>query len=570
MKELGMSFGDLRPNGFFWKRIAHVDRPRRFAALMGMTLEQANLDFALHYREAFLRVGDQCTASLIDAVYKDEIAHVAHGAHWFGALSDDRACDPWQSYCEEIDGFLSPRFARGTNFDRAGRVAARLPPSIIDHLETWTKESTRRAKLWVFNADCEIRCANPDHQVLHKKLDTIIGEQSQLLLWLAPRSDQILTREEPSAAFYQQFPQSTPFPTVLLESGIRPDPQTSVYWGPQQSVSSQHEVDLLAKHWSFMLRQRWLSESPDASECSAHFDYACQTSEKVKDAIRQIADAGFAQAVVKANYGASGRGLKRIETAAIDDPKFFAWVSRMLLQQGGVVIVEPWYERWLDFGVQAIVQADGHVRILGMTRNLCDKRGQFLGQTLGSLWSCLPEEVSQDFHATGASMSMLERIRAATQYAGQSLAAAGYTGPFSLDAFIGKDSSGNWRVRSLSELNVRYTMGHVAHGIKSKLSVSAPMLWYFFRRTHTNWMGFEDLSSVYEYFSKQHPPVFKKSSLRSGVLAVTDPWLAKDSVPLIFVGRSTMRNAALETLIRTDLYSHVRTKSQIGDLFQKS
>ena len=53
MNELGIEFGDIKVNNFFWNAIKDMKTPTDYCVRMAMTLEQANLDYALHYLNEF-------------------------------------------------------------------------------------------------------------------------------------------------------------------------------------------------------------------------------------------------------------------------------------------------------------------------------------------------------------------------------------------------------------------------------------------------------------------------------------------------------------------------------------
>jgi len=130
----GARFGDFPVSGHFWRRMAAVSSPLEFVCAMGLTLESANLDFALEFAAAARAAGDTATAAVLDVVRTDEIRHVAFGWRWFERLRDTGA-DAWDAYCDNVTGGLGPGRARGAHFDRAGREAAALDPAFIDRLE---------------------------------------------------------------------------------------------------------------------------------------------------------------------------------------------------------------------------------------------------------------------------------------------------------------------------------------------------------------------------------------------------------------------------------------------------
>jgi uncharacterized ferritin-like protein (DUF455 family) len=79
---------------YFWKHASAIAASRRgpqaFLCAMGLTLEQANLDFSLVYRDAFRAGGDEASARVCQRVHEDEIGHVALAARWLRALSPER------------------------------------------------------------------------------------------------------------------------------------------------------------------------------------------------------------------------------------------------------------------------------------------------------------------------------------------------------------------------------------------------------------------------------------------------------------------------------------------------
>ena len=56
MKKLGVEFGEIPVNGFFWSVISPMSSPIDFVARMSLTFEQANLDFSMFFRDAFTKI----------------------------------------------------------------------------------------------------------------------------------------------------------------------------------------------------------------------------------------------------------------------------------------------------------------------------------------------------------------------------------------------------------------------------------------------------------------------------------------------------------------------------------
>ncbi len=128
----GVTFGDLPVTGHFWNKLDHLAGPLEFVCAMGLTFENANLDFAGDYATAARACGDLATAAALDRVHADEIAHVHFAYVWLRRLAPDAA--PWQAYLDHVQFPLGPRRARGARFDREARERAGLDAAFIDAL----------------------------------------------------------------------------------------------------------------------------------------------------------------------------------------------------------------------------------------------------------------------------------------------------------------------------------------------------------------------------------------------------------------------------------------------------
>ncbi len=129
----GVAFGDHPVTGHFWNKLSHLRDPLGFACAMGLTFENANLDFAGEYARAARACGDLATADVLDQVHADEIGHVHFGWIWLRRLAPDRP--PWDAYLANIEFPLGPRRARGKTFDREARRRAGFDDDFIAALE---------------------------------------------------------------------------------------------------------------------------------------------------------------------------------------------------------------------------------------------------------------------------------------------------------------------------------------------------------------------------------------------------------------------------------------------------
>ncbi len=136
----GGSFGDYPVTGHFWNHIDSVKTPLDFLCIMGLTFENANLDFAAEYAQAARDVGDEETAIAIDTVHREEIRHVAFAYRWIQKWKPEQQ-SVWQCFESTLQFPLAPSRARGKTMDRKAREQAGLDSDFIDRLEQET--STR-------------------------------------------------------------------------------------------------------------------------------------------------------------------------------------------------------------------------------------------------------------------------------------------------------------------------------------------------------------------------------------------------------------------------------------------
>ncbi|MGH0034923.1 MAG: DUF455 family protein [Myxococcota bacterium] len=140
----GRQLTDYAPHSaYFWRQARAVgDSPhgvRAFLAAMGLTLEQANLDFTLVYRDGFREAGDEASAAVCQRVHDDEIGHVRSAARWLQRLDAREAPEPRDlvgAYERAVPYPLSAARAKGRRFDTGARRRAGLGGEFIEHVRS--------------------------------------------------------------------------------------------------------------------------------------------------------------------------------------------------------------------------------------------------------------------------------------------------------------------------------------------------------------------------------------------------------------------------------------------------
>jgi uncharacterized ferritin-like protein (DUF455 family) len=134
LAELGMRFGDIPVNGYFWSKAQEFKSLLDYLAGLPLTFEGRNLDHTLEFEEWFERAGDDKSAGVMRAIHRDEIQHVAFGVHWLRLLKASDQSE-WDAYESALRWPLRPEKSRGKSFHREPRLAAGMSPEFVDRLE---------------------------------------------------------------------------------------------------------------------------------------------------------------------------------------------------------------------------------------------------------------------------------------------------------------------------------------------------------------------------------------------------------------------------------------------------
>ena len=160
--------------------------------------------------------------------------------------------------------------------------------------------------------------------------------------------------------------------------------------------------------------------------------------------------------VVKAPWSSSGRGV-RFLTVGFDDYQE-RWIKNVIEKQG-CVVVEPYYNKVKDFGMEFESDGEGHVNYLGLSL-FHTKNGAYTGNLIAK------EEEKQELLSRYISADLLSSVREKIcQCLGDTFKGK-YQGPFGIDMMVVStaDKDG-FLLHPCVEINLRRTMGHVALAI---------------------------------------------------------------------------------------------------------
>lgn len=560
MAECGLTFGEMPVSGYFWRAVSPMEHPIDFVTGLSLTFEQANLDFCRQFAAAFQAVGDERTAGLLDGIYRDEIAHVAHGLKWFRRWKNPAQSD-WEAFQSRLKFPLSPQRAKGSTLNVEGRRAAGLDPGFIAELDVFSQSKGRTPRVHVFNPFTDAHLAQGRSFVAGKLQRQLAQDLSALPQFLARQDDLVLVPQRPSAAFLSGLKQAGfPLPE-FVEMGS--DPTRAIRelstrklgglvpwaWGPdslellkplQGSLPSSAPIpefvsgpgirSLYSKATSAALLGELLAEVDGTVTpwlCSR--DVVGRSVDSLPDAmeaIRHFRQLGYPRLVAKEALGVAGANALRLWEPELL-PQQHRWLESTL-GLGRTLVVEPWLDRIVDFSVQWEMRPTG-LRLLGFTGLLADGRGQYQGNWVEPHPGRLPSAVLRNLPpGAGRDLSLwIERLRVRLETV---LRSERFTGPIGVDAFLYRDAVGISRVKPIVEINPRMTFGRLALELMRFTHSGTHGRLRLVSRRQIEREGYGDFISWSRFLMESKPLRFAGQPIpriESGALCLNDPGLVQ-------------------------------------------
>ncbi|MCO4771932.1 MAG: DUF455 family protein [Deltaproteobacteria bacterium] len=471
IEELGGRFGEHATSPFFWDCLAHTDTVDAFVAGMSLTLEQANLDFAVEYAAAFRAVGDERTAALLERVHREEIAHVARGVQHFSRAHPDTPL--WEAFVQSLPDPLTPRRARGNTVDLPSRSRAGLPESFVQHVRVYAHSKGRRPILYVWNPACEDEIAKGPHHARAAVVADLEHDLETLPLLLASEDDVVQVSEAPALSWLATLADAgLPLPRFATpEEAATLEVERVAPWGvspafPQWSETLRPVFD---KRWS----ADWLGRLHDDLQKRSGGrllpgDALPTLVHDADDAWRRakaLRSRGFPHVVFKQGLGASGRGQLRLLHEPEPTTSQWGWLRR---HGPSGLRVEPWLEREADLSFHFDLDDAGlHPR--GVVSFTTDRGGRFLAARVGSPTAGLPGPVRRFLAGDGKDTRWLDRVLAGLAALAEPLWDAGHRGPVGIDAMVALDPrDGRRALQPMLELNPRWTFGRLALRLRGR------------------------------------------------------------------------------------------------------
>lgn len=586
MQELGVSFGDLPLSDYFWNAIKDVASPLEFVTQMSLTLEQANLDFSLFYKQAIEKAGDAKTAAILERVYREEIGHVKHGLQWFNhwRAEDARGSsgeDDWDAFLRLLPPPMTPRRAKGLSFSIESRREAGFSERFIHELEVYGGSKGRPPVFWFYNPLCDAEIARGRPGLSSSQTVASLGlDLEPLLMQLATEQDVVLVHELPRTSFLKQLRElgfSVPEFRLIGKSGELPrdakiggvepwgwSPESFDRFRPwrerlvgmsggngtwaaktltQETFEATGFARFFSKSWSTDFLREWLVTHPEDTGvfgAPASVGRTYRDWDTARTAILSELKNCPTGCVAKAPFGTSGMQNKRVLKPQELEGPLGGWIQNTIKTQGGIVI-EPWFDKIADLSMQLEIPPDmpvdtEEVRLLGVRRFYVGSRLEYRGTELDAKLTALDPETQRFLHSN---LEPLERWKKLARALGKKLSQAGYRGPAGIDALVWRErENGELRLKPLVELNLRWTMGRVALAIEERVLPGTPARWVFAaRRELTSGQSFEAFAQELE---GRHPVSQRRSGagfrISEGIVCTNDPTRAREILTVLAVG----------------------------------
>jgi hypothetical protein len=543
-------------SGYFWRCVSPMENPIDYVAGLCLTFEQANLDFAGHYGRSFATVGDADSAKLLEKIYRDEIGHVAYGLKWFRRWKNPSESD-WEAFCRTLKFPLSPQRAKGFTLNVAGRKAAGFDTQFIAEINVYSQSKGRTPSVYVFNPFAEGRIAEGKTFNPTKHQAQLARDLENLPQFLCRQDDIVLTSRKPSVEFLSGIKQAGfPLPEFVAMEAVKELKNRKLgslrpwAWGPDSfellkpvfaSVTGENRADekrfndgvaqLYSKAWSAgFLRQVLSKRQTEEWLCGENeIGKPVKTMEEALAAIAEIRARGHHKVVAKAAFGVAGSNALRLFEPEIL-PTQTRWMENAFTQKRELVI-EPWLEREIDFSVQLEMGANG-MKLCGYTGLLNDARGQFQANFAESHHhKRIPTKVISCFKEPKDISSRLQEFYGDLFKALETeLRRVDFTGPIGIDAFVYRDALGAVRLKSVVEINPRYTMGRVLVELMRQTCQNSFGTFRLVNAVQLRAEGFETFPDYARSLMEKAPLQFAGEPvprIRSGALCLNDPSAAQ-------------------------------------------
>ena len=188
--------------------------------------------------------------------------------------------------------------------------------------------------------------------------------------------------------------------------------------------------------------------------------FECTREEEVKSLLVK-----YGCVVLKTPWSSSGRGLRFLRSEECGVSGVSGWFHNLVAQQGSVM-VEPYYNKVKDFGMEFEADGRGCIRYVGLSL-FHTKNGAYTGNILAT------EQAKRMMLGRYFAESLLDSV---SEKIISCLDLGDYRGPFGIDMMVvrSEECESVW-LHPCVEINLRRTMGHVALALEPIINMQKVM-----------------------------------------------------------------------------------------------
>lgn len=277
-------------------------------------------------------------------------------------------------------------------------------------------------------------------------------------------------------------------------------------WNPSVQLPSREYLDGIRKLSSRALAVSTLKElCESSSDVYVGESFLCTSLQQIEELLKRYPDV-----IMKQLWSSSGKGLKLIR-GDFEAP-LQNWCRRAIQMQGGVVL-EPRYERILDFAMEFISDGEGHVSFQSYSVFSTSEQGMYAGNQLGTD-EYLEEEILRRYGREDS--VVLKNLKEQISLALSQNIGTNYVGPLGVDMMLVKEASGEVKIHPCVEINLRFNMGQFASALSRKILAEGHK--GMFKIDFSSQPG--AMLTIHEQMLKNYPLVKNGEQVMSGYLAL--------------------------------------------------
>jgi uncharacterized ferritin-like protein (DUF455 family) len=546
MNQLGMEFGEVPVNNFFWRMLKDIKHPIEFCSKMALTFEQANLDFSKYFINEFEKTGDKATVDLLTKVYEDEIGHVGFGLHWFKKWSGNPD-DLFEAHKDSLVFPLGLQRAKADRklYDEEARRKAGFDESYIEKLKYFSSSKERPAVLRYFNPEIEDKLLKKQKNYQPKKIMKNMKMSLEHIPWIfSLAQDVVVVSKKPSKFFLDQFLklgwqypeyvvcQSKSEMEKLLKSRtwasvapwalepenlkLKDDKNIDILNRSNLELTEEQLIQMHSSQFSCSLFREFVSKHDKYSNILASSNEWPTSFNETETAISFCKQ--WKNVVVKAPLGLSGRGVFFLNTK---EESTLRKTLDSIINTQSFVVCEPYHERVFDFSLQLKYQQESKSYQWGIARFFSSESGAYAGGYVGkSLFSDLTKEQKIFWNNTRDDINVQNLLQDLKEFLELKFKKMNYLSSAGIDCFVYQEK-GKLKIRPLVEINARHNMGFLKWQLSNKIKTGQRAK---FEILHKNQIANVD-------FSKELQSLHSvRGQMSSGTMYLSDPYSDGDFV----------------------------------------